>query len=78
MSGKSSVWVLQSTRYLVLLHNRLDLVYQVHYSLVFLVGLSQSGLEAGVGVHQAGDLLDGVHDEHVHQVLACAVQPGNI
>lgn len=45
--------------------------------LVFLVSLSEGGLEASVSVHEAGDLLDGVHDEHVHQVLPGAIQPSN-
>lgn len=45
--------------------------------LVFFVGLSKSGLEASVRVHESGDLFNGVHDEHVHEVLPGAVQPDN-
>lgn len=45
------------------------------YYLVLIVSLAQCGLEPGVRVHQAGDLLDGVHYEHIHQIFAGAVQP---
>ena len=34
-----------------------------------LVGLPEGGLELGVGVDKPLDLLQGMHDEHVHQVL---------
>ena len=40
-----------------------------------LVGLAKGRLELGVGIDQALDLLQSVHDEHVHQVLPRPVQP---
>lgn len=78
MSGKRGVGVLQAARDLVLLDDGLDLVHEADDGLVLLVGLAQRGLEARVRVHQPRDLLDGVHYEHVHQVLAGAVQPDTI
>ena len=75
MGSKSGVRVLQTAGYLVLLDSGLHLVHEADDGLVLLVGLAQRGLEARVRVQQAGDLLHGVHDEHVHEVLARAVQP---
>lgn len=76
MCGERGVRVLQPAGDLVLLHDGLHLMDQVHYGLVFLVSFSQGSLEPGVGIHEAGDLLDGVDDEHVHKVFAGTVQPG--
>ena len=43
--------------------------------LELLVGFRKCGLELSVGVDQTLDLVQGVHDEHVDQVLAGSVQP---
>jgi len=53
----------------------LSLLGQCVDGAVLLVGLGQRGLELLVGVDQALDLVDCVHDEHVHEVLSGSVQP---
>ena len=53
----------------------LDFVDEADDGLELLVGFRKSGLELSVGVDQTLDLVQGVHDEHVDQVLAGSVQP---
>lgn len=59
----------------MLLNNAFNFSDEPHNALVLLVSLSQGGLEVGMSVDESLDLLHGVHDEHVHQVLASSVQP---
>ena len=58
-----------------LLGEVLDLLDERHDGLELLVGLAQRRLELAVRVDQPLDLVEGVHDEHVHQVLARPIQP---
>ena len=53
----------------------LDFVDEADDGLELLVGFRKCGLELSVGVDQTLDLVQGVHDEHVDQVLAGSVQP---
>ena len=75
VGGEAGVGVLQSAGDLVLTRQHLHLLHQVHHRVVLLVGLPERGLELLVRLDQALDLLHGVHDEHVDQVLTGAVQP---
>lgn len=75
VGGQRGVRVLQAAGYLVLLDNGLHLANQVHNEVELLVGLAQRRLELIVRLDQALDLLHGVNDEHVHQILARAIQP---
>ena len=59
----------------VLLTQALRLVGERVDGRELLVGLGQRGLELLVGVDQALDLVHAVHDEHVDEVLARALQP---
>ncbi len=52
-----------------------DLVNEADDGLELLVGLGEGGLELGVGVDQALDLIQSVNNEHIDQVLAGSVQP---
>ncbi len=52
-----------------------DLVNEADDRLELLVGLREGGLELGVGVNQALDLVQSVNDEHVDQVFAGSIQP---
>lgn len=72
---QGGVGVLQSSGYLVLLDNGLHFPDQADDALVLLVGLAEGGLEVRVRVDQPLDFLHGVHDEHVDEVLARAIQP---
>ncbi len=72
---QTGVGVVQAAGHLVLAGDGLDLADQADDRLVLLVGLAQRRLELLVRVQQALDLLHGVHDEHVDQVLARTVQP---
>ena len=58
-----------------LLGKVLDLLDERHDGLELLVGLAERRLELAVGVDEALDLVHCVHDEHVHEILAGAVQP---
>lgn len=43
--------------------------------LILLVSFTESGLETSMSVHKTGDFFDGVHDEHIDEILAGSVQP---
>lgn len=75
LCSEGGVWVVQGAGDLVLLGGVLHFCDQGSDGLVLLVGLTQRGLELTVGVDESLDLLDGVHNEHVHQVLASTIQP---
>lgn len=74
-AGQVSVGIDVGARHVVLLGEALDLVDKRDDGLELLVGLAQGGLELGMSINQALDLLQGVHNKHVNQVLAGAVQP---
>lgn len=75
LSSEGGVWVVEGAWYLVLLCSVLDLSDQGGDGLVLFVGLPEGGLELVVGIDEPLDLLNGVDDEHVHQVLTGTVQP---
>ena len=75
ISREVGVWVDGGAGHVELLGEVFDLLDEGHDGLELLVGLAERGLELSVGVDQALDLVEGVHDEHVHQVLAGPVQP---
>ena len=75
VSSEVGVWVDGGAGHVELLGKVLDLLDERHDGLELLVGLAQRGLELTVGVDQALDLVEGVHDEHVNQVLAGTVKP---
>ena len=72
-SSQIGVGVDISARNVVLLSKAFDLMNESNDSLELLVGLSKGSLELGMSINQALDLVQCVHDEHVHQVLAGAV-----
>ena len=74
-SGEVGVGVDVGSGNVVLLGKAFHLVNEGNDGLEFLVGLAQGGLELSVGIDQALDLVQGVHDEHVDQVLTGAIQP---
>lgn len=59
----------------MLFGNRFDLSNEANNRLVLLIRFAESGFELLMGVEQALDLLHGVDDEHVHQVLAGSIEP---
>ena len=75
VSSEIGVGIDGGARHAELLGEVLDLLDEGHDGLEFLVGLAERRLELSVGVDEALDLVHCVHNEHVHKVLAGAVQP---
>ena len=75
LGSESGVGILDSSWDLVLGGQADDLLHQADDGVVLLVGFAQSGLELAVGVQKTLDLVHGVHDEHVDQILPGPVQP---
>ena len=75
LGRKTGVRVIQAAGDAVLFGDRFHLLNQTDDRLVFLVGLSKSGFELFMGIEQALNFFHRVNDEHVHQILACSIQP---
>lgn len=75
VGAQRCVRILQTTGNLVLADDALDFADEAHDDVVLLVGLAERRLELIVRLHQALDLFHRVHDEHVDEILASAVQP---
>lgn len=73
--SQSSVRILETTGYLVLLNGRFDIFDQSNDRVVFFVSIRQSSLKLTVSINQSLDFFNSVHNEHVHKIFTGAVQP---
>lgn len=75
LGSETSVGVVDSSRNAVLARDGFNLLNQADNRLVLLVRLAQRRFELFVSVQETLDLFHRVHDEHVDQIFASAVQP---
>ena len=75
LGRQTGVRVVQSSRNLVLPGDGFHLLNKSDDGLVLLIGFSKRGFELFMSVQKALNLLHGVNNEHVHQILTGAIQP---